>query len=199
MAEVTETNIQTDVPAENQSVERCLTFESGDMTLFLSINNVTEIINDCAITHLPLVPDYIKGIINLRGQILPVVDIRLYMGKPALEYNSKTCFIVLNVDDLPVCIVVDSVQQVIDIDLQDVRPIPIKRRQKLLDGMITLENGTVLMSFDCKSLVSSLMFSHNLSVPDFVIRFFRQSQRQVQERLREYIQFLRRSYNAYIK
>ena len=60
MAEVTETNIQTDVPAENQSVERCLTFESGDMTLFLSINNVTEIINDCAITHLPLVPDYIK-------------------------------------------------------------------------------------------------------------------------------------------
>ena len=52
MAEVTETNIQTDVPAENQSVERCLTFESGDMTLFLSINNVTEIINDCAITHL---------------------------------------------------------------------------------------------------------------------------------------------------
>ena len=141
MAEVTETNIRTDVPAENQSVERCLTFESGDMTLFLSINNVTEIINDCAITHLPLVPDYIKGIIN--------------MGKPALEYNSKTCFIVLNVDDLPVCIVVDSVQQVIDIDLQDVRPIPIKRRQKLLDGMITLENGTVLMSFDCKSLVSS--------------------------------------------
>lgn len=114
MAEVTETNIRTDVPAENQSVERCLTFESGDMTLFLSINNVTEIINDCAITHLPLVPDYIKGIINLRGQILPVVDIRLYMGKPALEYNSKTCFIVLNVDDLPVCIVVDSVQQVID-------------------------------------------------------------------------------------
>ena len=87
-------------------------------------------------------------------KILPVVDIRLYMGKPALEYNSKTCFIVLNVDDLPVCIVVDSVQQVIDIDLQDVRPIPIKRRQKLLDGMITLENGTVLMSFDCKSLVS---------------------------------------------
>ena len=138
MAEVTETNIRTDVPAENQSVERCLTFESGDMTLFLSINNVTEIINDCAITHLPLVPDYIKGII-----------------KPALEYNSKTCFIVLNVDDLPVCIVVDSVQQVIDIDLQDVRPIPIKRRQKLLDGMITLENGTVLMSFDCKSLFSS--------------------------------------------
>lgn len=155
MAEVTETNVQANVSAENQSVERCLTFESGDMTLFLSIYNVTEIINDCAITHLPLVPEYVQGIINLRGQILPVVDIRLYMGNPAAEYNSKTCFIVLNVDDMPVCIAVDSVQQVIDIDLQNVRPIPIKRRQKLLDGMITLENGSVLMSFDCKSLIST--------------------------------------------
>ena len=74
MAEVTETNIQTDVPAENQSVERCLTFESGDMTLFLSINNVTEIINDCAITHLPLVPDYIKGITLLGGEPMEQVN-----------------------------------------------------------------------------------------------------------------------------
>ena len=161
MAEVTETTTPAETsaetpvenPAENPSIERCLTFESGGMTLFLSINNVTEIINDCAITHLPLVPGYVKGIVNLRGQILPLEDIRVYMGKESLEYNSKTCFIVLNVDDLPVCIVVDSVQQVIDIDLQNVRPIPVKRRQKLLDGMITLENGDVLMSFDCKSLV----------------------------------------------
>ena len=89
MAEVTETNIRTDVPAENQSVERCLTFESGDMTLFLSINNVTEIINDCAITHLPLVPDYIKGIINLRGQILPVVDIQMCIRDRLGNVRSK--------------------------------------------------------------------------------------------------------------
>mgnify|MGYP001236201223 CR=1 FL=1 len=51
MAEVTETNIQTDVPAENQSVERCLTFESGDMTLFLSINNVTSMTVRSLIFH----------------------------------------------------------------------------------------------------------------------------------------------------
>ncbi len=141
-----------DTAADTSLVERCLTFESGGLTLFLSTNYVTEIINDCSITQLPLVPEHIKGILNLRGQILPVVDIRLYMGKPALEYTSKTCIIVLNVDEISIGIVVDSVRQVMDIDLKQVRPIPIKRRQKLLDGMLTLEDGSVIMSFDCCAL-----------------------------------------------
>ena len=48
----------------------------------------------------------------------------------------------------------DSVQQVIDIDLANVRSIPVKRQQKLLDGMVTLEDGRVLMSFDCKALIN---------------------------------------------
>ena len=72
----------------NNSVERCLTFESGGLVLFLSTKYVIEIINAYAITPLPLVPSFIKGIINLRGQILPVVDIRLCMGKPEVEYTN---------------------------------------------------------------------------------------------------------------
>lgn len=139
-------------PEELASVERCLTFESGGLVLFLSTNYVTEIINDHSITHLPLVPPFVKGIINLRGQILPVVDIRLYMGKEEIEYTNKTCIIVLNVDSIPMAIVVDSVRQVMDINLKNVRPIPVKRQQKLLDGMITMEDGSVLMSFDYNSL-----------------------------------------------
>ncbi len=134
------------------SVERCLTFESGGLVMFLSTNFVIEIINDHSITPLPLVPPYIKGIINLRGQMLPIVDIRARMGKPQAEYTSKTCIVVLEVDSVPFGIIVDSVRQVMDIDLQDVRPIPVKRQEELLNGMITLEDDSVLMSFDCKSL-----------------------------------------------
>lgn len=137
---------------EVSSVERCLTFESGGLLLFLSTKYVIEIINDHSITHLPLVPPFMKGIINLRGQILPVVDIRLCMGKPEVEYTNKTCIVVLNVNSIPLGIVVDSVRQVVDIDLQNVRPIPVKRQQKLLDGMVTMEDGAVLMSFDCAAL-----------------------------------------------
>ena len=138
----------------NNSVERCLTFESGGLVLFLSTKYVIEIINAYAITPLPLVPSFIKGIINLRGQILPVVDIRLYMGKPEVEYTNKTCIVVLNVDSISLGIVVDSVRQVMDINFQDVRPIPVKRQQKLLDGMVNIEDGGVLMSFDCHALAN---------------------------------------------
>ncbi|MDE6930634.1 MAG: chemotaxis protein CheW [Lachnospiraceae bacterium] len=134
------------------SVERCLTFESGGLVMFLSTNFVIEIINDHSITPIPLVPPYIKGIINLRGQMLPIVDIRARMGKPQAEYTSKTCIVVLEVDSVPFGIIVDSVRQVMDIDLQDVRPIPVKRQEELLNGMVTLEDGSVLMSFDCRSL-----------------------------------------------
>lgn len=139
---------------EPSSAERCLTFESGGLLLFLSTKYVTEIINGHPITHLPLVPPFVKGIINLRGQILPVVDIRVCMDKPEAEYTNKTCIVVLNVDNIPLGIVVDSVRQVMDINLDYVRPIPLKRQQKLLDGMITAEDGSVLMSFDCASLAS---------------------------------------------
>ncbi|MFR8069340.1 MAG: chemotaxis protein CheW [Clostridium sp.] len=152
MSEQNEILTETAIPEEASFVERCLTFESGGLTLFLSTNYVTEIINDCSITHLPLVPDHVKGILNLRGQILPIVDIRQSMGKPPLEYTSKTCIIVLNVDDIPIGIVVDSVRQVVDIDLSRVHPIPIKRQQKLLDGMVTMEDKSVIMSFDCHAL-----------------------------------------------
>ena len=134
------------------SVERCLTFESGGLVMFLSTNFVIEIINDHSITPLPLVPPYIKGIINLRGQMLPIVDIRARMGKPQAEYTSKTCIVVLEVDSVPFGIIVDSVRQVMDIDLQDLRPIPVKLQEELLNGMLTLEDCSVLMSFDCRSL-----------------------------------------------
>lgn len=142
------------VQEEQSSVERCLTFESGGLVLFLSTKYVIEIINDHSITYLPLVPPFMKGIINLRGQILPVVDIRVCMGKTEAEYTNKTCIVVLNVDSIPLGIVVDSVRQVVDINLDFVRPIPVKRQQKLLDGMVTTEDGGVLMSFDCSALAN---------------------------------------------
>ncbi len=137
---------------EVSTIERCLTFESGDLVLYISTNYVIEIINNHTITTLPLMPSYIKGIINLRGQILPVVDIQQLMGKYDPDGPEKTCIIVLDIDSVSLGIVVDSVRQVIDIDLKNVRPIPLKRQQKLLNGMVTMEDGSVFMSIDCQAL-----------------------------------------------
>ena len=129
---------------ESSTVERCLTFESGDLVLYISTKHVIEIINNHTITTLPLMPPYIKGVINLRGQILPVVDIEHRMGKENSDSAEKTCIIVLEIDSVALGIIVDSVRQVIDIDLKQVRPIPLKRQQKLLDGMVTMDDGSVL-------------------------------------------------------
>lgn len=136
---------------ESSTVERCLTFESGDLVLYISTKHVIEIINNHTITTLPLIPSYIKGVINLRGQILPVVDIKQRMGKQDSEYTSG-CIIVLDIDSVSLGIMVDSVRQVVDIDLKNVRPIPLKRQQKLLDGMVTMDDGSVFMSIDCQAL-----------------------------------------------
>ena len=122
---------------ETSSVERCLTFESGDLVLYISTNYVIEIINNHTITTLPLMPSYIKGIINLRGQILPVVDIQQLMGKCDPDGPEKTCIIVLDIDSVSLGIVVDSVRQVIDIDLKNVRP-ALPPRHRLLYRFLRL-------------------------------------------------------------
>lgn len=140
---------------EISTVERCLTFKSGDLILYISTRHVIEIINNYSITNLPLVPPYIKGIINLRGQVLPVVDIQMRMGKCEAECGPETCIIVLDIDSVSLGIIVDSVRQVIDIDLKNVQPIPLKRQQKLLDGMVTMEDGSVFMSVDCQALIKA--------------------------------------------
>ena len=137
---------------ENSTVERCLTFESGDLILYISTKHVIEIINNHSITPLPLVAPYIKGIINLRGQILPVVDLKLRMGQGDAASTNSTCIIVLDINSVSLGILVDSVRQVVNINLKNVRPIPLKRQQKLLDGMVIMEDGSVFMSIDCQAL-----------------------------------------------
>ncbi len=144
---------ETSALEEATTVERCLSFQVDDLILFLSTDYIVEIVNDYPITPLPMVPSFVKGMINLRGQILPVLDMRLCMDKPPAEYTGKTCVIRLDIDSVPLCIVIDSVCQVLDIDFREVRPIPVKRQQKLLNGMIDLGDGKVMMSFDCNVLL----------------------------------------------
>lgn len=137
---------------EVSTIDRCLTFESAGLILYISTKHVIEIINNHSITTLPLMPPYIKGIINLRGQILPVVDIQQRMGKGPTQSTGNVCIIVLDIDSVSLGIIVDSVRQVMDIDLKNVRPIPLKHQQKLLNGMVNMDDGSVFMSVDCQAL-----------------------------------------------
>ncbi|MDY2996315.1 MAG: chemotaxis protein CheW [Faecalimonas sp.] len=151
-----EINTEEVVAAEAPiSTERFLTFTSDGLTIGISTDYVTEIITNHSITVLPLVPDYVKGIINLRGQIIPIIDIRLRMGKEAIPYTNHTCIIVLNIDSVLIGIVVDMVQQVIDIDKSLISSMPIEDHQELINGMVSLDERSVLLFLDCEQLVNA--------------------------------------------
>lgn len=137
------------------STERFLTFSSDGLNIGVSTNYVIEIITNHAITVLPLVPDYVSGIINLRGQIIPIIDIRLRMGKPCIDYTNTTCIIVLDIDSVRIGIVVDAVQQVIDIDQSHISPVPVDSQQELINGMISSGERSVILFLDCEQLVQT--------------------------------------------
>ncbi|HCR83110.1 chemotaxis protein CheW [Muricomes intestini] len=138
---------------EQQTTSRFLTFTSDNLVFGVSTDNVIEIITNYMIRPLPMVPDYIRGIINLRGQIIPVMDMRLKLGKPFMEYTASTCIIILEIDSLHIGIAVDSVLQVQNINTALASPIPIENRQELTNLMLSLEDGTVVLLLDCEAVI----------------------------------------------
>ncbi|MCI8645286.1 MAG: purine-binding chemotaxis protein CheW [Firmicutes bacterium] len=141
---------------EARNVARFLTFLSDGLYFGVNTRNVIEIINNHQIRTLPMVPDYVRGIINLRGQVIPIIDMRLRMGKPFQEYTPKTCIVILEIDSNTIGIVVDSVAQVLDIDLDRITPIPTENRQELTNSMISID-GTVILLLECEAIVENQM------------------------------------------
>ena len=154
-----ELGFETENPDEtedNTDYVRYLTFKTDGLVFGVSSENVVEIINNHVIRPIPLVPDYVRGVINLRGQIVPIVDMRLRMNKEFREYDARTCTIILNIDSNVIGIVVDSVQQVIDIDMNSVSPMPIKDKMELTNSMIQADDSVILL-LECNELVHNQM------------------------------------------
>ncbi len=97
-----------------------LTFILGDEEYGLEILKVREIISVMEITEVPQVPAFIKGVINLRGRVIPIIDLRLKFSMPEIDYTRETCIIVVNVKELLLGIVVDTVAEVLDIPENDI-------------------------------------------------------------------------------
>ena len=106
------------------SADEFLSFTLGEEHYGVDILKVQEIRGYDSVTRLPDAPDYIKGVINLRGTIVPVIDLRLKLRLDNARYDAFTVMIVLNVDDRVVGIVVDSVSDVIPLNAEQIRPKP---------------------------------------------------------------------------
>jgi purine-binding chemotaxis protein CheW len=105
-----------------------LTFTLAGEEYGISILKVKEIIGLLAITMVPQTPDYVKGVINLRGKVIPVVDLRLKFVMPAMAYTERTCIIVVEIRadaaNILIGIVVDAVSEVLNIKAGDIEETP---------------------------------------------------------------------------
>lgn len=101
-----------------------LTFVLADEIYGLEILKVREIIGMMSITDVPGTPGYVRGVINLRGKIIPVVDLRSKFGMPPTEETDETCIIVVDVGGVEMGTVVDKVSEVLDISEQEITDTP---------------------------------------------------------------------------
>lgn len=104
--------------------KKWLTFWLQEQLFGLSIANVQQIVSMQIITEVPEYPIYAKGIINLRGAIIPVIDLRIRLGKPETEYTDHTCIVINSVGDEQIGFIVDEVDAVIDIPSEAISPPP---------------------------------------------------------------------------
>ncbi len=110
---------------ERSAVEgKFLTFILGDEIYGIEILKAREIIGLMDITTVPQTPEYMKGVINLRGKVIPVIDLRLKFSLPEEEHTQETCVIVVEVNDTSIGLIVDRVSEVSDISGEEIENAP---------------------------------------------------------------------------
>jgi len=137
-----------EIQEEDTQKGRFLTFKLGEEVFGLEIKYVTEIVGIQPITNIPEVPEYVKGIINLRGKIIPVIDVRIKFKKEPIEYDERTCIIVIDIDDMSVGLIVDNVSEVVTIKDEDIVPPPSYKtgfQNKYIKGVGKSKDGVKLL------------------------------------------------------
>lgn len=132
--------------------QKYLIFMAGHLKLGVVAEDVVEILNNQIITYLPMVPNFIRGIINMRGQMVPILDVRARLGLPSLEDDSLV--VVLNLNDVQLGLLVDGVDQMLDIPKIYIHSLPANSTQVLVSGMCSLPDGSgTMMVLDCEQLM----------------------------------------------
>lgn len=125
-----------------------LTFIIENEYLGIDISSVIEIIKMQKITQMPQQPDYVNGVINLRGKIIPTIDVRTRFGKQKAEYDERTCIIVVDVRDTMVGFIVDRVDEVISISDENISLPPKFNNDfkgKYVKGIAKIEENIIML------------------------------------------------------
>jgi purine-binding chemotaxis protein CheW len=139
-----------------------LTFKIDEEIFAANVSKVLSILELSKITKIPRTPDYIRGVINLRGAVLPIIDLRIKFGLTPTEFTSNTCILVLEItiDSTSVKIgaLVDAVQEVLELEDKEIMPPPnigAKFKSEFIDGMYKTENSFIMI------LNMDMIFTHD--------------------------------------
>ncbi|MFK5926365.1 MAG: chemotaxis protein CheW [Desulfuromusa sp.] len=145
---------------EDTQKDKYLTFHLAGEDYGIEIQYVIEIIGILNITDVPDMPSFIRGVINLRGKVVPIMDIRARFGMEDREYDDRTCIIVVNIDNTDVGLVVDEVSEVADIPESNVEPAPRTSKNtedSYIQGMGRINNDVKILLDVHKLLFSGEM------------------------------------------
>lgn len=160
----TSLNISEHLEESSMEMEgKYMTFILEEQVYGIEIQDVREIVDLQKITKVPGVAAYIKGLINLRGQVIPVLDVRLRFGMPAREYDSRTCIIVVEVESMMVGLIVDRVADVMIIPEEQIQPSLSSSKNdtssQFIKGLGKVENQVKIL-LDTKKLIERSSLSN---------------------------------------
>ena len=153
---IAEENLDDDEEDEDTQKDKFLTFKVGKEDYGLEICHVTEIIGIQKITEVPDMPDYVKGVINLRGKVIPIMDVRKRFKFEERDYDDRTCIVVVHINDTSLGLVVDTVKEVSDIPEKDIQPPPEiaeGNRQFFISGLGKIDDEVKIL-LDAEKLLS---------------------------------------------
>jgi purine-binding chemotaxis protein CheW len=147
--------------AENAVSTQYLTFKLSEETFALDVAEVREILDFTSVTKVPRTPAFMRGVINLRGSVVPVMDLRLKFGMSATEQTVNSCIIVVEMsmegDQVVIGVLADAVQEVIDMEPEQIEPAPrigTKLNMEFILGM-GKHNGAFMMILDIDKIFES--------------------------------------------
>jgi purine-binding chemotaxis protein CheW len=139
-----------------------LTFRLGEEVFAVDVAKTREVLDITDVTRVPGTPPYMLGVINLRGGVVPVVDLRLKFGLPAVERTRETCIIVLDIlldgEITTVGAVADSVREVLDLDSSQIEPPPrigTRLKTEFIRGMGRIDDSRFLILLDIDRVFST--------------------------------------------
>lgn len=138
-----------------------LNFSVSSEIYSVEIRYVLQIVGMQTISEMPEMPSYMKGYINLRGNVIPVVSLRLRFGKPEAEVTDRTCIVVVQVEDREIGLIVDAIEETLTIEPENISPQPVSEKSDTIPyviGIAKLKNGLTSVVVNLQKLFSGSNF-----------------------------------------